>query len=423
MAEPRRFGRGWEGHSPLLPSSRQSTLAGERVARSSYAAAVVENRSLIERLHGVQDTGAVPGIFRIRPVLVDSSSLVPDVVWSSRNRRPSRFLASVEFGLLRPFAAHHVWAEVPRKLHEESVLRGVDHRLAIAVWLNEYVPRIRVVDVSDHLVAPDHALLGRDASDTPTAALLDLIGPVVVLANDADLVELNLAARDWPDTVAQGYTVTVVALQGWAALFVGRLGALSVAGLGREAIHLIRRPAGRVVLAFLAGALVMTSPRWWPRVRPRLREAAARLRTDVMDSIVPVIAESAELYRAAETAWERRTRGEAGASLEHAVARLLTASPVPLSRTKLASLILPGGSETERRRLVTRLSLVLQPSNAFVQVDAPRWQLGRAGANFGGMMDGAAILDWNTLPRPPFELPLRMTPTRTRFPSGAQPTT
>jgi hypothetical protein len=130
----------------------------------------------------------------------------------------------VRFGLFRPFAAQHVWAEVPRQLHEESVLRGVDQGLAIAVWLNEYVPRIRVVDVSDRHVAPDHALLERDASDAPTAALLDLVGPIVVLADDPDLVDLNLAAPDWPDTVAQSYTVTVVAFQGWAGLFVVRLG-------------------------------------------------------------------------------------------------------------------------------------------------------------------------------------------------------
>jgi hypothetical protein len=185
----------------------------------------------------------------------------------------------------------------------------------------------------------------------------------------------------------------------------------------------MRRPVGRIILALLAGALVVASPRWWPRARPRMAELPARVRTVVMDSVVPMMAESAQLYRAADAAWEGRTRGEAGASLEHAVARILTASAVPLSRTQMARLILSEGSDTERRRLVMRLGSVLQSSNAFVEVDARRWQLGRAGANFGGMMDGAAILDWNTLPRPPFELPFRWTPTRTRFSPGSQTTT
>lgn len=380
---------------------------------------MAEKLSLIESLSPEPPVGAVPGILRIRPVLVDSSSLVPDVVWSSRHGRPSRFLASLEFGIVRAFAAHHVWAEVPRKLRSENVLRGVDPNVAIAVWLNEYVPRIRFVDVSDQDAGGNPALAQRDASDTPTADVLHLIGPVVVLADDSDLVDLNLAGPNWREAVGQGYTMTVVAQQGWGALIVGRLGGHSGLELSKVIVRLARRPVGRFVLGCLAGATLLTAPRWLPRVQPRIHEMSDRMREIANGFILPIVAQTIEQYQGANRGWDERIRGVVGVSEAQAAARILASSPVPLSRTQLARLILPNGNEVARRRLVTRLAGALSSSNAFVAVDARRWQLGRAGANFGGVLDGAPILEHRP-PRPPFELSAGA-PWRTRSSPDAQP--
>ena len=67
---------------------------------------------------------------------------------------------------------------------------------------------------------------------------------------------------------------------------------------------------------------------------------------------------------------------------------------------------------------MNRLAKVLASSNAFVQTDERRWQLGGAGANFGGVLEGAAILEQGRPPRPPFEL---LPPKPQRHPASDPP--
>jgi hypothetical protein len=363
-----------------------------------------EKLSFIESLTPAAPHGPVPGVFRIRPVLVDTSSLAPDVVWAAEHGRPSRFLASVEFGLLRPFAPHHVWAEVPRKLQDAEVLRGVDPQVAVAVWFNHYLPRLRIVDVSDRMGRQHRALVSRDPSDAPTAALIELIGPIVVLTGDRDLIDLDLAAADWIAAVAQGYTMTVIAQYGWGALFVGQLSGFTFLELAKRVARLARQPVGGFALACAGGLLVLTSPRWLPWVRPRLREAGNGLGEVLMDSILPMIAELADHYQRSEAAWEQRLRGRPGQALEQAAGGVLSTSALALSRTQIARHLLPDAPETERRRLVTRMGPVMDSTNAFVRVGERRWQLGRAGVDFGGVLDGRAVLDTSRPPLLPFEL-------------------
>jgi hypothetical protein len=78
----------------------------------------VEQRTLIEAFSPPGSPENVYEVFRIRPVVVDSSFLLPDLFWTTRNLTQSTFLDSIDFGVLRPFAAHHIWAEIPRKIAE-----------------------------------------------------------------------------------------------------------------------------------------------------------------------------------------------------------------------------------------------------------------------------------------------------------------
>jgi hypothetical protein len=59
-------------------------------------------------------------VFRIRPQVMDTSFLAPDVARAARDGYETKFLSAVGFGSVRPFAGHHVWAEVPRQIVDED---------------------------------------------------------------------------------------------------------------------------------------------------------------------------------------------------------------------------------------------------------------------------------------------------------------
>ncbi len=81
-------------------------------------------------------------------MIVDTSFVLPDVLWTARNSKQSTFLDFIDLGLIRAFAAHHVWAEVPRKISEVSAAEGVRSGADEAIWWGECAQRIRFVDVA-----------------------------------------------------------------------------------------------------------------------------------------------------------------------------------------------------------------------------------------------------------------------------------
>lgn len=64
---------------------------------------MAEKLSLIESLmprRAAPESG--PSVFRIRPQIVDTSILLPDVAGASRPRSQTMFLSAVSLGILRP---------------------------------------------------------------------------------------------------------------------------------------------------------------------------------------------------------------------------------------------------------------------------------------------------------------------------------
>jgi len=140
---------------------------------------MLERHSTIEVLTPDHVVGAHTGFLRVRPVIVDTSFLISDVLGVTRQKRRSTFLEAVEFGVLRPFAAHHVWSEMGRKVTEVAEREEVGSEAAARVWWEFYVPRIRFVDVGGLPVpSASSQILGRDPSDAPTIALAALLAPV-----------------------------------------------------------------------------------------------------------------------------------------------------------------------------------------------------------------------------------------------------
>lgn len=276
------------------------------VSGGFYPEGVGEKPSFIEFLTPAGPGPSQLGIFRIRPVVVDTSFLLPDVVWSARHRQRSMLLECVEFGLLRPFAAHHVWAEVPRKIGELASDAGVNRQLVEAVWWREYVSRIQFVDV-DGVSVPRFGILAlRDPSDLPTFALAELLAPVVVLAADRDLRDPGIAAPNWIALVQAGDTMTIAASGTWGSLVAVRLGGYAIMSAGRGVGRLARHPAGQVALVAAAFVLALTSHRWWPKVREHLSCARPRFESFI-DRLLPIVSDVMERYETAQEAWESAT--------------------------------------------------------------------------------------------------------------------
>jgi predicted nucleic acid-binding protein len=140
------------------------------------------------------------GLLRVRPVVLDTGPLTSDVIRSAKSGLPSQLNVAIRLGVLRGYAASHVWAEVPRVLAQRAVRAGVPHDVLERTWWHEYVPLIRFVDCTGLPVTDQAAALARrDPSDANTLVLAGLLAPVVIIAEDRDLVASGLAHEQWRD--------------------------------------------------------------------------------------------------------------------------------------------------------------------------------------------------------------------------------
>lgn len=159
--------------------------------------AMPEQHSTLELfLHG-SPAPRSEGVHRIRPVVIDTSFLVTDLLNATGSRQQTDFLRAVRHGSLRGFAAHHVWGETGRKCVDVPLERGLDPQRASEIWWSEYVPYLHFVNTSGLAVPLADAILARDPSDSGTFALAGLLAPVVVLAIDRDIIDPGLATQSY----------------------------------------------------------------------------------------------------------------------------------------------------------------------------------------------------------------------------------
>jgi hypothetical protein len=295
---------------------------------------------MIEALIPDDVIGEQSGFLRIRPVVVDTSFLLADVLGSTRDRRRSTFLEAVEFGVLRPFAAHHVWAEMGRKVADVPGRHGLDRDVAAKVWWELYVPRIRFVDVAGLPVpSSSNEILGRDPSDAPTVALAGLLAPVVVLAGDRDLRDLGVAAQSYSAVVEHAGMLTVMSQGSWGSVVGLRLVAELVRWGYRSAGSGLRHPAGQMGALVGALLLLLTSDRWMPPVEERAPQWWRQAKSVVTDRLLPHIGELFSVYELAAQGFERASYDAADTSLVQTVARALAGNANPLNRTELSRLV------------------------------------------------------------------------------------
>ena len=332
-------------------------------------------------------SGALASLGEIFAAVLDTSVITGDVIKAVRAGLPSPLFLAMRTGLIRGFMAHHTWAEVPRVLARRAGKEGFDLTAAEKLWWGSYVEVIRFVSTADVPLADpqlERALGGRDASDVPTLRLASLIAPTVVLASDRDLQDIGLAYERWwdvPEVVRR-----VVAARGGTdlaarAVFGAGYGTITaVRGLARA----LQRPPVAVAAAFVAVAAVLTRNVWYPYAQ----RGISRLSPPVRKGISAAGQAAVRVFREYGTAlsiWQSAQRGQRGSTLTHRVARILSTSPKPMTRTEITKRL---GDEVARRghrAVMDQLYFILHQNRAFCEISRGRWQLGKERANIAGL--------------------------------------
>ncbi|WAL74640.1 hypothetical protein OU787_25995 [Kitasatospora sp. YST-16] len=314
----------------------------------------------------------------LRRALFDTSALTSDVIAAAKRGQPSSLEAAAAKGTVRAYIPAHVLEEVPRVLGDRSTEGGAfDLKLVLRIWRERYLPHLYVVTADGLPMTPEAAVLEReDPSDTAMLLLAGVIAPVVIIAEDKDLLRSKLAYEDWRKLraalgkvgVVEGKTrdytetaATLVTLTGYG-----------VAGIARIVAKAPALAVGTATAATLATALYL---RRHPKVPPGAERAG--LWRALWDDLEPKLTEAFDRHSQGEQLWSEAERGTPGESLLHRVARLLAEAPEPLTRTRIVEEIGTGGSG-HRARMAEVLD-VLTRYPAFCEIRRGHWQLGRRG--------------------------------------------
>ncbi|MFD8477255.1 PIN domain-containing protein [Streptomyces globisporus] len=326
----------------------------------------------------IQVIPPLTGSFRLG--VFDTSVLTSDVVSALGRGEPSSILAGMQHGTLRGFIPHYVWAEMPRVLADRKREGGAfDFRAAEDLWWREYIPLLHVVPTSGLPMTPAaDKIAHEDLSDIGAAQLTGLIGPVVLLAEDRDLVRHGIAAQDWRKVRAGlgklGGAESKVRVNITLTLHAGG----GVTQLARLAW------AHPVAAAVTAAAVGIGTHRIQGRLKPETRAAWAEAGKALATAFGMPFLE----HEKHQAAWKEVEHGAPGADLLSQVARTLARSPEPLTRTAILQKLSSPPSEPHRRQMAG-LGRLLHRFPAFHQVDPGRWQLGRSNVQVGRPLTAA----------------------------------
>ncbi|MBD0688456.1 hypothetical protein [Streptomyces sp. CBMA123] len=314
--------------------------------------------------------------YPLRRALFDTSALTSDVIAAIKRGQPSSLEAAAAKGTIRAYIPEHVLVEVPRVLGDRRAEGGkFDLELALRIWRERYLPHLYVVATDGLPMTPEAAVLEReDPSDTGMLLLAGVIAPVVIIAEDKDLLRSNLAHEDWRklrtalgkvgivEGKSRDYTET-------AAMLLTLTGH-GVAGIARIAAKAPALAAGTVTAGAIAATLYL-------RRRPKKPQEASRpgFWRLLWSDLEPKLAEAFDRHGQGERLWREAERGTPGASLLHRVARLLAEAPEPMNRTRIVEEIGTGDSGHKAR--MAEVLNVLTRYPAFCEVERGRWQLGR----------------------------------------------
>jgi hypothetical protein len=226
------------------------------------------------------------------PVVVDTSMLLNDCCDAARGSGGSLLLSLAHSPVAHLYAGRHVLEEMERRLPRRAEQRHLDPVRADTVWRQNYLPKIRFVDMTG--VARGRAasaLAARDPTDLQTALLAELLAPCLVFAFDKDLVDTGIARRDWVNVSHSAEEAAQLQL-----LFSGGLGTVMFGGF-------ISYETGKAIAAFARaspfGALLATAGtallgyRYLNSERGRHHRTEAKsLLGDLFDGLSKVVAQA-----------------------------------------------------------------------------------------------------------------------------------
>ncbi|WP_331731980.1 PIN domain-containing protein [Streptomyces sp. NBC_00989] len=307
------------------------------------------------------------GGFRIG--VFDTSVLTTDVTAAVFRGRPSSLVDGMQDGTLRGFIPHYVWAEVPRVLADLK-REGGAFGLAAAerLWWQQYVPLLHVVCADGlPMTAAADKLAQEDLSDVGILQLAGLLAPVVLFAEDPDLIRHGIAVPKWRDVRAAVGKIgdAEAGMQAGGTMVAGTgYGLYGAARLARA--HPV---ATGIAMALVGGYAYVNRDRFTPETRAKLTRFGTK--------VLRVLGEPFAQYELHKPGWTQAERGAAGDDPLSQVARLLARSPVPMTRTEILA-ALPATVQIPHRRQMDGLGRLLHRFPAFCQVEPGRWQLGRA---------------------------------------------
>lgn len=319
----------------------------------------------------------------VMPVVVDANVLIEDLLRVADGKHSSLLLSAL-LGSARLYATEAILGEVDEHLPGVAAKKARDVPHLREVLQQQYLPNLRLVDVSDLTSEDDRvqALELEDPDDVDAAKLAILLSPSFLLTASKDHLRHGLGVIFDPSEGRTGWTFGAVALQDrgliigvltggtGSVLGAGYAGMLAVDGLKAVSSNERLMTAGLVLLVGIALALALS-----PRARTRAAELANSVGAIAADA-------AAAVARGVGTAidWSE----EARALFEQNAIRR-PASDTDLERVaRTLAVSRPGVSVAELRAVqpdIPNVNALLASSRMFVQVGQGRWALGRSASS------------------------------------------
>ena len=326
---------------------------------------------------------------RIFSCVVDSNVLVNDARAAAHHGMETPMLFAARIGTVNLFATTHVRDEVPRVIRDMAQEHGFEPAPVLRAWYDTCAPWIVFLDTVG--LAKESArirrLTERDASDTLTGLLVEVLDPDLFLTQDRDMEDFQIVAP----TALKGLKVAFRDKSIADALLLGGGVGISVVVVGTfvglsELIKLLLRAgtdrrlpfAALATIVLAGGALWLVNRR---RITPEaysqnLSDAPSGAR-DFLREVLESVGERMEAGEAAQETIKTRIRNPTPPRTAlYYGARVLSRSAAPAQLPWLAERMKTEGYRPRRHPLMRSVEAQLQAHpRFFTAYDGNRWGL------------------------------------------------
>ncbi|HET8895296.1 MAG TPA: hypothetical protein VFM96_14485 [Gaiellaceae bacterium] len=314
------------------------------------------------------------------PVVVDACVLLRNVGYTRRKGWNGALIESASgdytlFSGVVLFASSQVLNEVEEHLPEIARNTRVPLDAAFQVWNNVFLPRLRIVELDDHLIGDPRvaAVRALDPDDAATAALAVALAPCVLLTDNRKHFE-PLGLPNHPvDEIA-------VDIHKVSELMTGTNGVMLMTGLtgagvveGTKKIVLALGKEGALLVALLLAGVAYLY--WRSEPGSRLRKGMTAFARDIgpplMDAITERTALSEKIAALAIEAAEDQP------SAFRAVAQRLATGQTTMTTTEISRFLNERGYRfTEDGNYSTLVRSWLAANGCFFELQRGHWSLG-----------------------------------------------